>query len=103
MAAAVCAPPVALLAYCLTVTLKHRLQLHAPGLTPRAALEKLVAIQMLDVSVPTTGGRTLTIPRYTEPEPEKAILLHQLKLNLPQQPPPRLHGPVASTFPALKM
>jgi transposase len=94
---------IAFLAYCLTVTLKHRLQLHAPGLTPRAVLEKLGAIQMLDVSFPTTDGRTLTMPRYTEPEPEQAILLHQLKLNLPQQPPPRLHAPVVSTFPALKM
>jgi transposase len=94
---------VAFLAYCLTVTLKHRLQMHAPGLTPRAVLEKLGAIQMLDVSFPTTDGRTLTMPRYTEPEPEQAILLHQLKLNLPQQPLPRLHAPVVSTFPALKM
>jgi len=94
---------VAFLAYCLTVTLKHRLQMHAPGLTPRAVLEKLGAIQMLDVSFPTTDGRTLTMPRYTEPEPEHAILLHQLKLNLPQQPPPRLHTPVVPTFPTLKM
>jgi hypothetical protein len=94
---------VAFLAYCLTVTLKHRLQMHAPGLTPRAVLEKLGAIQMLDVSFPTTDGRTLTMPRYTEPEPEHAILLHQLKLNLPQQPPPRLHASVVSTFPVLKM
>ena len=30
---------VAFLAYCLTVTLKYRLQAHAPGLTPRAVLE----------------------------------------------------------------
>jgi transposase len=93
---------VAFLAYCLTVTLKHRLQIHAPGLMPGAVLEKLGAIQMLDVSFPT-DGRTLTMPRYTEPEPEHAILLHQLKLNLPQQPPPRLHAPVVPTFPALKM
>src|SRR5690242_12529112 len=60
---------VAFLAYCLTVTMKHRLQLHAPGLTPRAVLEKLAAIQMLDVSFPTTDGRRLVMPRYTEPDP----------------------------------
>ena len=94
---------IAFLAYCLTVTLKHRLQMQAPGLTPRAVLEKLAAIQMLDVSFPTTDGRTLTMPRYTEPEPEHAILLHQLKLSLPAQPPPRLHSTVVSSFPALKM
>src|SRR3984893_374149 len=31
---------VAFLAYCLSVTLKYRLRAHAPGLTPRAVLEK---------------------------------------------------------------
>src|ERR1700692_2235729 len=62
---------VAFLAYCLTVTMKHRLQLHAPGLTPRAVLEKLAAIQMLDVSFPTTDGRRLGPARYTAPDPGK--------------------------------
>src|ERR1041384_3362279 len=81
---------VAFLAYCLSVTLKHRLQAHAPGLTPRAVLEKLATIQMLDVSFPTTDGRCLTMPRYTEPEADVAMLLHHLKLTLPNQPPPRL-------------
>ena len=64
---------VAFLAYCLTVTLKHRLRMHAPGLTPRAVLEKLAGIQMLDVSFPTTDGRRLVMPRYTEPNPEQAL------------------------------
>ena len=81
---------VAFLAYCLTVTLKHRLQRLAPGLTPRAALEKLATIQMLDVVFPTTDGRCLIMPRYTEPDPDQALLLHQLDLALPQQPPPRI-------------
>ena len=97
---------VAFLAYCLTVTLKHRLQEHAPGLTPRAVLEKLAAIQMLDVSFPTTDGRRLVMPRYTEPEPEQALLLHHLKLVLPQQPPPRITAlsPTSPTaLPPLKM
>ena len=88
---------VAFLAYCLTVTLKHRLQPQAPGLTPRAVLEKLAAIQMLDVSFPTTDGRRLVLPRYTEPNPEQALLLHQLKLVLPQQPPPRITTAASST------
>ena len=81
---------VAFLAYCLSVTLKHRLQAHAPGLTPRAVLDKLAGIQMLDVSFPTTDGRCLTMPRYTEPAEDVALLLHQLKLNLPNQPAPRI-------------
>lgn len=81
---------VAFLAYCLTVTLKHRLQTHAPGLTPKAVLEKLATIQMLDVWFPTTDNRWLVMPRYTQPEADQALLLHKLKLSLPQQPPPLL-------------
>jgi len=95
---------VAFLTYCLTVTLKHRLTPHAPGLTPRAVLEKLAAIQMLDVSFPTTDGRRLIMPRYTEPNPEQALLLHQLELVLPQQPPPRITtAALSASFPQLKM
>src|SRR3954447_9464623 len=75
---------IAFLAYCLTVTLRHRLRMHAPGLTPRAVLEKLAGIQMLDVSFPTTDGRRLIMPRYTEPSQEQALLLHHLSLVLPQ-------------------
>jgi transposase len=95
---------VAFLAYCLTVTLRHRLRMHAPGLTPRAVLEKLAGIQMLDVSFPTTDGRRLIMPRYTEPNPEQALLLHHLSLVLPQQPPPRITAIASSDpFPQLKM
>jgi transposase len=95
---------VAFLAYSLTVTLRHRLQLHAPGLTPRAVLEKLAGIQMLDVSFPTTDGRRLVMPRYTEPDPEQALLLHHLSLILPQQPPPRITTSASpDPFPTLKM
>src|ERR1700739_5016892 len=67
---------VAFLAYCLWVTLKTRLQALAPGLTPRAVLQTLATIQMLDVCFPTVDGRWLVMPRYTEPEPEQKILLH---------------------------
>jgi transposase len=81
---------VAFLAYCLLVTLKNRLQVLAPGLTPKAVLEKLATIQMLDVWLPTTDGRWLVMPRFTQPEADQAILLHKLKLELPQQPRPRI-------------
>lgn len=81
---------VAFLAYCLLITLKNRLQVLAPGLTPKAVLEKLATIQMLDVWLPTTDGRWLVMPRFTQPEVDQAILLHKLKLELPQQPPPRI-------------
>jgi transposase len=85
---------VAFLAYCLLVTLKNRLQVLAPGLTPKAVLEKLGTIQMLDVWLPTTDGRWLVMPRFTQPETDQAILLHKLKLELPQQPPPRIKAQV---------
>jgi hypothetical protein len=45
---------------------------------------------MMDVWFPTTDGRWLVMPRHTEPEPDQALLLDQLKLTLPQQPPPRI-------------
>jgi hypothetical protein len=94
---------VAFLAYCLSVTLKHRLTAYAPGLTPRAVLEKLAAIQILDVILPTTDGRHLVMPRHTEPEPDLALLLQHLKLILPPQPPPRLTQALVEPCPALKM
>ena len=84
---------VAFLAYCLQVTLKQRLRALAPGLTPRAVLEKFAAIQMLDVHFPTTDGRTLIYTRYTQPEKDQQLLLQQLKLRLPPQPPPRIAKP----------
>jgi transposase len=81
---------VAFMAYCLQVTLKQRLQSLAPGLTPRSVLEKMAAMQMVDVELPTTDGRTIMLSRYTEPETDQALLLQQMKLSLPAQPPPRI-------------
>ena len=81
---------VAFLAYGLQVTLKARLRPLAPGLTPRSALEKFVAIQMVEVHLPTTDGRTLILSRYTEPEPDQHLLLDRRLLRLPEQPPPRM-------------
>ena len=81
---------VSFLAYCLQVTLKQRAKTKAPGLTPRAILEKFKAVQMIDVHLPTTDGRVLILPRYTQPEKELQLLLHQLSLALPEQPPPRI-------------
>jgi hypothetical protein len=86
---------VAFVAYCLHVTLKQRLRALAPGLTPRAVLEKFSTIQMVDVHLPTTDGRHLILPRYTQPEPDHKILLQQLKLELPAQPPPKISSNAA--------
>jgi len=82
---------VAFLAYALHVTLRRRLRDLAPGLTSRAVLHTLRAIQMVDVHLPTTAGREVVLSRYTEPEPDVPLLLRQLRLALPAQPTPRLH------------
>ncbi len=81
---------IAFLAYCLHVTLGHQLKALAPGLTPRAVLEKFATVQMIDVYVPTTDGRELSLTRYTQPEPEMKLLLDKLKLSLPAQAPPKI-------------
>jgi len=88
---------VAFMAYCLQVTLRARLKPLAPGLTPRAVLDKMAAIQMLDVHFPTTDRPTLVLTRYTEPNADQKLLLRQLKLELPPQPPPRI---TTATLPA---
>jgi transposase len=81
---------VAFLAYCLHVSLRARLRVLAPGLTPRSMLEKFASLQMLDVHFPTTDGRELVFCRYTQPEQDHKMLLAQLGWELPPQPPPRI-------------
>jgi hypothetical protein len=84
---------VCFLAYCLSVTLRKRLEAHAPGLTSRAVLETLSGILMLDVHLPLADGRELVLPRYTQPEPEQRLVLEKLGWDLPAQPPPRIRSP----------
>ena len=81
---------VAFLAYCLSITLRQRLKALAGGLMPRVVFEKLAALQLLDVRVPTTDGRQLLLVRRTEPDQDVTLLLARLKLELPPQPPPRI-------------
>jgi transposase len=83
---------IAFLAYCLQITLKQRLLLHAPGLTPTAVLEKLAEIQMIDVWIPTVDQRWLILSRYTQPSSDTKLLIEKLRLELPSQPSPRLTG-----------
>jgi hypothetical protein len=91
---------VAFLAYCLQVSLKARLKPHTPGLTPRAVLDKLADIQMLDVHLPTTDGRDLLLSRYTDPDADQRLLLAKPKLPLPKQPPPRIVTTTPISLPA---
>lgn len=92
---------VSFLAYCLHITLTERLRSLAPGLTPRNALEKFAAMQMIDVHLPTTDGRELILTRTTQPEPELQLLLDKLKLELPAQPSPKITTPQAPSAAAL--
>jgi len=45
-------------------------------------------MQMIDVHLPTTDGRELIMLRTTQPEPKLQLLLDKLQLS--QQPPPRI-------------
>ena len=81
---------IAFLAYSLQVTLKNRLMIHAPGLTPLSVFEKLSTIQMVDVWIPLLDGRCLVLPRHTQPEPDVQALMEQVRITLPPQPPPRI-------------
>jgi transposase len=88
---------IAFLAYCLHVTLGHRLKHLAPGLTTRSVLEKFCAVQMIDVHVPITDGRELTLTRYTQPEPELKLLMEKLRIALPPQSPPKITAAQAAS------
>lgn len=81
---------IAFLAYCLQITLKNRLMIHAPGLTPAAVFEKLATIQMVEVWIPMLDGRWLILPRHTQPEKDVQAVLNQIQITLPSQPPPRI-------------
>jgi transposase len=91
---------VAFLAYCLQVTLKNRLMIHAPGLTSAAVLEKLATVQMVEVWIPMLDGRWLMLPRHTQPDKDVQALLDQIQIKLPSQPPPRIKGSVGPALPA---
>jgi hypothetical protein len=68
----------------------------APGLTARSALEKFAVLSMVEVHLPTTDGRTLLLPRYTQPDQDTQLLLEKLKLELPPQRPPKISAPAAA-------
>ncbi|GAN32369.1 transposase IS4 family protein [Candidatus Brocadia sinica JPN1] len=83
---------VSFLAFCLHTTLRNLARGRAAGLTSEAILEKLSSIQMIDVHLPTTDGRHIVMSRYTQPEKDVVLLLAQLGLMLPEQPPPKIYA-----------
>ena len=80
------------LAYCLHTTLRNVARGRAGGLTTAAILERISAIQMIDVHLPTSDGRHIVMSRYAQPERDVSLLLAQLELTLPAQPPPRVYA-----------
>lgn len=93
---------IAFLAYCLQVTLKNRLLIHAPGLTPASVFEKMATIQMVEVWIPMLDGRWLVLPRHTQPDADVQALLEQTRITLPAQPPPRIKSAQLPTEPPLR-
>ncbi len=91
---------VCFLAYCLFVTLKNFSARLAAGLTARSIIEKLKHIQMVDVHLPTTDGRTVVLSRYTEPDDDVRLLLERLDIPLPAQPPPKIYATPSSDQPS---
>jgi hypothetical protein len=55
---------------------------------------------MIDVWIPTRDGRWLILPRYTQPAKDLQVLLEQMHLNLPSQPPPRITAPALPVAPS---
>ena len=87
----------AFMALCLFQTLRAIAREHAPGLTPRQIVEKFRTVKMVDVVMPTTDHRIVTLPRYIEPKKDVAILLDSLGLTLPEQPPPKVSAEAVET------
>jgi transposase len=91
---------IAFLAYCLQVTLKNRVMMYAPGLTPAAVFEKLATIQMVEVWIPMLDGRWLVLPRHTQPEKDVQTVLDHIRITLPSQPPPRIKAAQVALLPS---
>ena len=58
---------VSFIAYRLLVTLNNLARPQAPGLTPRAIVEKFAAIQRVDIHAPIADERHLVLARHTWP------------------------------------
>ena len=83
---------VAVMGYCLMVTLRQKLRGCADGLTAQDVLDKLGSIMMMDVRIPTADGRMLEMRRYSQPEQEHQIIVDKLRMTLPKQPPPKIYS-----------
>ena len=82
---------VAFLGYCLWVCLKKKAERVAPSLTPWQILDQLGRIVLVEVWFELRDGRTMCLPRITQPERVQRLRLAQLNWQLPEQPPPRIY------------
>ena len=57
--------------------------------------KRMKTVKMVDIVMPTTDGRVITLPCYVEPKEDVALLFSALGLTLPAQPPPKISGDAA--------
>jgi len=88
---------VAFLGYCVWVCLKKKAERVAPSLTPWQILDQLGRIVLVEVCFELRDGRTMCLPRITQPERVQRLRLAQLNWQLPEQPPLRIYD---KDFPA---
>jgi hypothetical protein len=84
-----------LLAYCLQVRLKHRLRAPAPGAHPAPGPGERCRYTAGGCALAYHRRPFLVLPRYRLPDPEQTLWLKHLKLQLPDQPSPRIAAPLA--------
>jgi hypothetical protein len=53
-------------------------------------IAKFKSTQMVDMHLPTTDGRELTLSRYTWSEAEHRMLLDKLRMTLTARPEPKI-------------
>lgn len=82
---------VAFLGYCLWVSLKHKLRRRAPSLTSWQCLALFSQIQLVEVWFKLRDGRSICLERITQPTQPQAVVLNQLDITLPRQPPPKIY------------
>ena len=71
----------------------YLLRTNLPGCDPKTLWKRY----MIQVVMPTTDGRVVTLPRYVELKQDLVILLDRLGLTLPAQPPPKISSEAAES------
>jgi transposase len=91
---------IAFLAYCLQVTLKNRLMVHAPGLTPVSVFENFPPFSWWRCGFRCWRAAGWCCRDTPSRKPMCRHLMEQIPITLPPQPPPRIKSsqlPIAAT------